>query len=308
MLVQSCGFFHTWYHKKDDRNNLREVVCFETQEVWTLHRDTPSSLRIKFIQLLFTNCVVIPFAKTPLRIWGIIKGDFIKHGTSVARRAWINEFGFNDPKNDLKDKIRSQIGKELILEVIKIALFLFEVVALTFAAIIGLIHPYEGRKLYADVERAFSRPRVADQPFHFSEYTAPCMQPDSIQEEKNLRKLEYKCGNWVKKPKPGLDITRRLKRYHTVYESLGIDVDYMIYKIKKISLEIVGRRASVKGYERSENLAQFNNQRLNELEHNLATIKMRVKEVIEDTIKGRDAKTDQLNDSVENTFLLLVKR
>lgn len=187
----------TWT-KTYDNGGEPIVSCEETGYTWGHHRtrDHKAIIMIKLFELALTNFVRIPLIIIPYRIAGLIRGDYKRHGESLAKTVWINSGDCRKPnaKELLEQHKKCEINKELWNEIARIVTFPLELIALLFACVIGLIDPYDGRALYRNIENYYSRPKF-DQTsglFSFCEYTAPCMQDDlTFHARKNIAKFNY---------------------------------------------------------------------------------------------------------------------
>jgi hypothetical protein len=198
----------------------------------------PFITRFKFVNLILTNPFFFPLIRMPLRLIGLFKGDFIDHGHSVAKVKWLNNLEHKKKNSNtlLNARVRVEIAKALLKEVLKITTLFIEVILLEAAALWGLVFPYDGRKMYAAIEDFYSRPRYHG--YHpakflilvFDEYSAPCMQPKARFDRKNLYKMnEFNtCDDQYK-----LKACNRLRRYSLFFNDLGIDSDKVISEIKQ---------------------------------------------------------------------------
>lgn len=198
------------------------IQCEDTKATWGKHRlsDDPWVIRIKLLDLAVTNFVRVPLYIVPFRIIGLMNGDIKRHAEKIAKRDWIvqEEYLAEKAQDLLKARTEKEIKKQLWSEVEKIVKFPLMLIGLFFAALIGIISPYDGRQLYSNIEDSYSRNKFDhyDNIFlAFNEYTAPCMQEDNNFFKKNIVKFNFIKGdaNFLV-----YSNSHRLDKYKNIYQ------------------------------------------------------------------------------------------
>lgn len=244
MTICTRGLFFKW-HETFDRGEVSKVTCLNSKQEWKVssRNSTDSkSTRIKFIVLgCFLPCYMVA-TKLPLRVYHLITGESIKNGRQLAREKWLN-----DPDRDnisLDSLTRKEIVFQIVKDIIKIVLLPFELIALEFSALVGIVLPYDGRKMFCDIEDFFASPfmrRWEDNPrnvlFRHNEYCAPCMQDTENFISKNLNKVhdaDKYSNNQIE-----YRLKKKISRLSPFLRSVGVEVDKLKQDLKDISPEYI---------------------------------------------------------------------
>lgn len=240
MTICTRGLFFKW-HESFDSGEVSKVTCLNSKQEWKVssRNNTDSkSTRIKFIVLgCFLPCYMVA-TKLPLRVYHLITGESIKNGRQLAREKWLN-----DPNRDnisLDSLTRKEIVFQIVKDIIKIVLLPFELIALEFSALVGIALPYDGRKMFCDIEDFFASPfmrRWEDNPrnvlFRHNEYCAPCMQDTENFISKNLNKVhdaDKYSNNQIE-----YRLKKKISRLSPFLRSVGVNVDKLKQDLKDIS-------------------------------------------------------------------------
>lgn len=200
----STTIYHTCFYSWEEKTiqNRRWISEQLSNKVY-FSNDSDNDIRYKFFLLSMGAPTLIALSRLFSRTVLLFSGSWIDSGKEKAELAWTREWRVWDaqksssppsPKPSLERRnelISHHIQEELVDQIIKLVTLPLILIAMTFAALWGLISPLEGRKLYSDLEACSSialskEGRKSLWMLRMSNYSALCMQPVSVWEKENL--------------------------------------------------------------------------------------------------------------------------
>jgi len=230
---------HAWQDGRDDPVS-RVVREQNSGDVWLSH-DANKDLRAKLGALaVFTIPWGIVF-RAPTRIFELIfstwgKAQVETDETFYQRsHTWIQN-GRIPSQQPVKWKIALSTHLLLIAEqIVKLITLPLSWIALTFAALWGLINPLDGRRLYGLIEKMWAIPgslEMSPDYVRAVNYLAICMQPVNVWDQENLyrctpfyhpdtlRSLSLEAKTAIKRATPYMDVSGLIEEHREIEDKI----------------------------------------------------------------------------------------
>jgi len=170
-------------------------------------KDDEATLRGKFFALSIVQSIA-GLVRLAFRITCLVTGDFFWAGYNIAkielqnqRKEWSASRGLNRDRvsippelsGNFSTRVMSKSLCQLAKNVVKIVTYPFAIVLMEGIALYGLIQPVLSRTLFGLTENLWARDKIFISRYEkhevgnrFSDYTAPCMQPDGVISKKGM--------------------------------------------------------------------------------------------------------------------------
>jgi hypothetical protein len=159
-----------------------------------------------FVILTLWQAFVMAFVRIPLRIISLAAGDFAYGGYQLAKREWRAHWiesqvarGRSPTKLLFAALVVKESLKQLIKNIIKIALFPIAIIGLQLGAVCGLlVDPEWGRAIFGFTERVWARDFIPVMGLmNVTDFLAPCMQKKSVWRSYNFYEVgPYDRRDW----------------------------------------------------------------------------------------------------------------
>lgn len=232
-----------------DEVKQRRVRDIDTRDVY-IAKTSDAGLRALFAGLSI-GAGLICAIKMVARTINLIRGEFISRGCDRATKEynvewlkWVRGKRDTAPTNALLyGKTALYCTWYLIKEVVKIVTLPLAAIALTFAALDGVIQPLDGRKMWSSVERFWSRD-ILKQSSYFEmrmlDFFVVCVQPRRVWDEQDLNSVRPDLV-LLKGTLRGLlaQIEGELRTNPEYYAELGVDISHIKTQLTKYRDEML---------------------------------------------------------------------
>lgn len=280
----TCPLGFDFDDQRGDKNVKRVIDKKSNARYGYIGNDQNATLRVKFTALFLGQAAFNVVFRMPVRIAKLMEGDFVSTGKKLAlqelrtecsrKTKEANAKGAKDGKviitpaeNELRNVTIKKTLWQLAKNIAKLVTYPLAIVGLQLATIYGLINPNGGRAMFAMIEETWAREMLPTAPSHileikWSEYLAPCMQPEDIAERDNLFPVTIPGQPYHTDTLRSLmsHLNRKLKGDVEFYKNTGIDVDKLLTTIKNTKAAVsVNGRADLREIE-NEHLSQTKNE------------------------------------------------
>lgn len=184
------------FNRPQPGNNQDWVIHKPTGRTFNhLTCDSNRTLRKKFLLISTFQIVHGIFLRFPIKIFNFLACEFVFRGISQAQCKYkVLQVKAHKQSRRIQRLafsiiLTKELIKEFAKEIANIALFPITLVALQFAAIVGVIAPQTGRLLFSEIERiTTTQEDIKSIPCYF---LAPCMQSREEFRRRNLYQLFF---------------------------------------------------------------------------------------------------------------------
>lgn len=241
-------YLFDWDDQREDGYSGK-VRDKQTNELYGVIDYSDLGITRVFNTLSLTQIPHTAFIRLPKRIKELLRGTFIDIGCAQAEYEWLKENSKRSQAGEVVSiaslywKIFKKCVAALAKEIAKIVTFPIAMIAQEFAALYGaLINPLDARKLWAKLEYTWnvSDPvdiysSVASECQNFDVFAdhltflAPCMQPKSVWDERNLYRIISSDPESIKSLL--LRIHRQLHQQIDFLEAEGLEVTHTLCEL-----------------------------------------------------------------------------
>lgn len=217
----------------------------KTQEVYGILKYNDEGIRGVFASLSGFQAPFMTALRLPKRISDLNIAKVIERVYTCAYYDWLadnskrSQAGSAPSHLSLYFKVARYTVWEIAKEIVKIATYPIAMIALEFCALYGFfINPVDGRKMWSTVEYLWSVSKPAETLTQWNPlndnigFLAPCMQPESVWEERSLFRALSKQYH------PGtlrsilLMLKRQIAKQKQFLEEEGVDVKTLLGRIR----------------------------------------------------------------------------